>query len=99
MTTHEINQTLHYQLGYEEVEDSGVYAHYKTDEASLLPDYCSSYGELRKVIASMAPSEYVDLQRLLAESVANLGLRFVLELPLEVIAQHVAEIYGGIYND
>jgi hypothetical protein len=99
MNTQEINETLHAQLGFEQIEASGVYAHYQTEEVRMMPDYCANYGALRNVILSMTPGEYIGLQRLLAESVASMGLRFVLELPLETIARNAAEILEGTYND
>jgi hypothetical protein len=36
---------------------------------------------------------------MLADSVGNLGLRFVLELPLEIIAANIAEVLGGDANE
>jgi hypothetical protein len=99
MNKQEINETLHAHLGFEQVEESGIYAHYKTEEVRLMPDYCENHAAIREVFCSMTPAEYIDLQRLLAESVNALGLRFVLELPLEIIAANTAEVLGGSYND
>ena len=99
MNKQEINETLHGHLGFEQIETSGVYAHYLTEEVRMTPDYCANYSALRNVILSMTPGEYIDLQRMLADSVGNLGLRFVLELPLEIIAANIAEVLGGDANE